>query len=179
MVSNVVEITSSAGAVAESRAYLQGAGPGYFDVLRIAIVRGRGLAEADRHEAAVWTRGTMAHGDRRGRRRAARGAGSRAEAGDVRADGAVPEYREQPHHRDSNGARYCCCRRRAPPAHLASHWDDERACRKLTSFCKFSSTSRFLLSCPSALDDNPGERRTAAGGARSSGNRARWEKLRA
>ena len=47
MVSTVVESADDAGATAESRAYLNGAGPGYFEALHIAIVRGRGFAETD------------------------------------------------------------------------------------------------------------------------------------
>ena len=47
MVSNVIESPDDAGGIAESRAYLNGAGPGYFMALRIAIVRGRGFVETD------------------------------------------------------------------------------------------------------------------------------------
>ena len=47
MVSTVVESTDNAGAVTESRAYLNGAGEGYFEALQIAIVRGRGFLEID------------------------------------------------------------------------------------------------------------------------------------
>ena len=47
MVSTIVESTDGAGGIAESRAYLNGAGPGYFDVLHIAMTRGRGFVETD------------------------------------------------------------------------------------------------------------------------------------
>jgi hypothetical protein len=47
MVSTIVESTDGAGGIAESRAYLNGAGPGYFDVLHIAMARGRGFVETD------------------------------------------------------------------------------------------------------------------------------------
>jgi predicted permease len=47
MVSTVVESTDDAGGPAESRAYLNGAGQGYFEALHLAIVRGRGFAETD------------------------------------------------------------------------------------------------------------------------------------
>jgi predicted permease len=47
MVSTIVESTDSAGRIAESRAYLNGAGPGYFDVLHIPMARGRGFVDTD------------------------------------------------------------------------------------------------------------------------------------
>lgn len=47
MVSTVVEGTDTTGAVVESRAYLNGSGPGYFEALSLPIVKGRGFVETD------------------------------------------------------------------------------------------------------------------------------------
>jgi predicted permease len=47
MVSTVVTGLTTGGASAEARAYLNAAGPGYFEALQLAIVRGRPLAATD------------------------------------------------------------------------------------------------------------------------------------
>ena len=47
MVSTVVSSRSGTSGEVESRVYLNGAGPGYFDTLRLRIVRGRGFLDRD------------------------------------------------------------------------------------------------------------------------------------
>jgi putative ABC transport system permease protein len=51
MVSTMVSASDADGRVSESRAYMSSIGPDYFKTMDIPVIRGRGIAETDRHGA--------------------------------------------------------------------------------------------------------------------------------